>query len=125
MMCALQTHDPETAVALALSMAEQQSSPQVLPVGHAAHHHDTFKMVVVVRADLGMSAGKIAAQCVHAALAAYRQSQVRATPWLRAWESQGEATICLQCSGDDELQVLKTTERATCRLLACVKATIV
>jgi peptidyl-tRNA hydrolase len=62
-------------------------------------------MVIVVRADLGMSAGKIAAQSVHAALAAYRHAQEKMPSSLRAWEGQGAATICLQCSGDEQLQV--------------------
>jgi hypothetical protein len=109
-----QTHDPETAVALALSMAEQPSSLQSLPDAHTAHDRLRFKMVVVVRADLGMSAGKIAAQCVHAALAAYRKSMLQSTPWVRAWENQGEATVCLQCNSDDELQVLQRARGTTC-----------
>ncbi len=92
-----QTGDPETAVALALSLAEQPPPP---------HAPEKFKMVLVVRGDLGMSAGKVAAQCVHAALAAYRQALAQAPLLVRAWEGQGETTICVQCSGDEELQVV-------------------
>ncbi len=98
-------------MALALSLAEQPSRQvgltltQFLPAAIPTLELQKFKMVVVVRADLGMSPGKIAAQCVHAALAAYRQGVVQALPWVREWERQGEATICLQCGSDAELQV--------------------
>ncbi len=81
-----------------MSLAEQP------PPTHAP---EKLKMVLVARADLGMSTGKIAAQCVHAALAAYRQALAQVPRFVRAWESQGEATICLQCSGDEELQVMQ------------------
>lgn len=104
---ALQTNDPETAVALALSMAEQPAALQFSPAPAApsALALEKFKMVVVVRGDLGMSAGKVAAQSVHAALAAYRQALAQSPQFVRAWEAQGEATICVQCSGEQELQV--------------------
>jgi hypothetical protein len=51
-------------------------------------------MVLVVRKDLGMSPGKIAAQCVHAALGAYREassaSNGPALDGVAMWESQGQ-----------------------------------
>jgi hypothetical protein len=90
-------------VALALSMAEHPAALQLSPAPPAPS--DKLKMVVVVRSDLGMSAGKVAAQSVHAALAAYRQALAHSPQFVRAWEAQGEATICVQCSGDQELQV--------------------
>ncbi len=98
-------------MALAMSVVEQPASAalQQLPSEPSL---EKFKMVLVVRADLGMSAGKIAAQCVHAALAGYRQALVQAPQFVSAWESQGEATICLQCSGDEELQVYEVRCRS-------------
>ena len=34
-----------------------------------------YKMVLLVRTDLGMAKGKVAAQCAHAALACYKKGQ--------------------------------------------------
>jgi len=67
------------------------------------------KMVLVVRTDLGMTKGKIAAQCSHATLACYKnflrkdpKSQI-----LRRWERQGQAKVALQVKSEDELDVLE------------------
>ena len=45
-----------------------------------------MQVVLVVARALGMSAGKVGAQCAHAAVGLYRQLVVRRAPWLRAWE---------------------------------------
>jgi peptidyl-tRNA hydrolase, PTH2 family len=45
-----------------------------------------IQVVLVVARALGMSAGKVGAQCAHAAVGLYRQLAVRRAPWLRAWE---------------------------------------
>ncbi|PQE04977.1 hypothetical protein CJF30_00004763 [Rutstroemia sp. NJR-2017a BBW] len=67
------------------------------------------KMVLVVRTDLGMTKGKIAAQCSHATLACYKnflrkdpKSQI-----LRRWERQGQAKVALQVKSEDDLDVLE------------------
>ena len=64
---------------------------------------EPLKMVLVVRSDLQMSPGKVAAQCVHAALGAVRESDSTS---IQIWESSGEATICLKCSSIDEMNAL-------------------
>jgi peptidyl-tRNA hydrolase, PTH2 family len=50
---------------------------------------DTYelKMVLLVRNDLGMSKGKIAAQCSHAAVGCYQASQSKKQwrDWVQAW----------------------------------------
>lgn len=63
------------------------------------------KMVLVVRTDLGMTKGKIAAQCSHAALACYKRFLFSnpTSPTLRSWERQGQAKITLQVKSEDEL----------------------
>ena len=50
--------------------------------------NEDLKMVCLVRADLEMSSGKVAAQCVHACLGAYRRSRNDAI--LVQWESTGD-----------------------------------
>ncbi|RFU25397.1 hypothetical protein B7463_g10933, partial [Scytalidium lignicola] len=67
------------------------------------------KLVLVVRTDLGMTKGKIAAQCSHATLACYKNFLRHApnSPTLRRWERQGQAKVALQVKSQDELEVLQ------------------
>ncbi|KAJ1454081.1 peptidyl-tRNA hydrolase PTH2-domain-containing protein [Pelagophyceae sp. CCMP2097] len=53
------------------------------------------KLVIVVRSGLGMSVGKVAAQCCHAALAAQRALVLKDPELAARWEESGEATIVL------------------------------
>lgn len=69
----------------------------------------TVKMVLVVRSDLGMSAGKVAAQCVHAALGAYRLAAASNAPLMAVWEDSGEKTVCLRCKDEAEIHELQNT----------------
>jgi PTH2 family peptidyl-tRNA hydrolase len=71
---------------------------------YGGSYSDPMKMVLVVRTDLGMTAGKIAAQCVHAALGCVRGSD---TIPLAIWEGSGEATVCLRCDSYAEMQALE------------------
>ena len=50
-----------------------------------------YKMVLVVRMDLKMSAGKVAAQCSHATLGLYRDvlNEPKYLTALRTWERTG------------------------------------
>lgn len=70
-----------------------------------------MKMVLVVRSDLGMSAGKVAAQCVHGALGAVRVAEPSK---VRAWELGGESTICLRCDNADEMNNLRSRTAEAC-----------
>jgi len=72
------------------------------------------KLVLVVRTDLGMTKGKIAAQCSHATLACYKRF-LRDAPRsliLRRWERQGQAKVALQVKSQDELDVLQAQARS-------------
>ncbi|KAL2821896.1 peptidyl-tRNA hydrolase PTH2-domain-containing protein [Aspergillus granulosus] len=70
---------------------------------------EEVKLVLVVRTDLGMTKGKIAAQCSHATLACYKYlvSHTTNSAILRRWESQGQAKIALQTKSEEELQLLQ------------------
>ncbi|KAF4623202.1 hypothetical protein D9613_001624 [Agrocybe pediades] len=68
---------------------------------------DDCKMVLVVRTDLGMSSGKIAAQCSHAALACYKTLSAKNPTLLRQWERTGQAKVTLQCGSEDEMLLLQ------------------
>ncbi|KAI9893859.1 MAG: hypothetical protein M1814_005412 [Vezdaea aestivalis] len=70
--------------------------------------NEECKMVLVARTDLGMSTGKLAAQCSHATLACYKSFLKKAptSPILKRWERQGQAKITLQVKSEEELEVL-------------------
>ncbi|OLY82820.1 Peptidyl-tRNA hydrolase 2, mitochondrial [Smittium mucronatum] len=61
------------------------------------------KLTLVVRADLGMTKGKVAAQCCHAALACYKTSMKKDPNAVRQWEETGQAKITLKCNSEHEL----------------------
>jgi PTH2 family peptidyl-tRNA hydrolase len=54
-----------------------------------------------------MTKGKIAAQCCHATLAAYKAVQRRQPAVLDAWENHGQPKITLKVNGEVELLELK------------------
>ena len=69
---------------------------------------EDLKLVLVVRSDLQMTSGKMAAQCVHAALSVVRLIENRNPLVLETWRRKGEPTICLRCSSEDELNSLES-----------------
>ncbi|KAL7312915.1 hypothetical protein PS15m_008620 [Mucor circinelloides] len=80
----------------------------VLPEGQIdVNKYDNFKMTLVVRSDLGMTKGKIAAQCGHATLACYKAAKKVNPLLLRAWETSGQAKVALKCDSEDKLLELQ------------------
>lgn len=67
------------------------------------------KLVLVVRPDLKMRGGKIAAQCSHATLACFQSVSKTCPALCRRWEKTGQAKIALRGDegGEDELVVLQ------------------
>ena len=61
------------------------------------------KMVLVVRTDLGMQKGKVAAQCAHAAVMCYKKALADQPKVLSSWETLGQTKVCLKVGGEDEL----------------------
>ncbi|WOL20536.1 putative peptidyl-tRNA hydrolase 2 isoform X2 [Canna indica] len=68
---------------------------------------DELKMVLVVRQDLKMGAGKIASQCAHAATGMYADLLQSNRSILRQWEQYGQAKIVLSCKNQQEMNKLK------------------
>ncbi|CAO3690071.1 unnamed protein product [Rhizopus stolonifer] len=69
--------------------------------------YDNFKLTLVVRSDLGMTKGKIAAQCGHATLACYKAVKIVNPDILKAWEYSGQAKVALKCNSEDTLLELQ------------------
>ncbi|KFP11912.1 peptidyl-tRNA hydrolase 2, mitochondrial [Egretta garzetta] len=65
-----------------------------------------FKMVLIVRNDLKMGKGKVAAQCSHAAVSAYKQVQRRNPELLKQWEYCGQPKVVLKAPDEETLMQL-------------------
>lgn len=62
------------------------------------------KLTLVVRADLGMGRGKIAAQASHAAVAAALAST--GTPDFAAWLRDGQPKVVLRANSEEQLYAI-------------------
>ncbi|XP_076024945.1 peptidyl-tRNA hydrolase 2, mitochondrial [Genypterus blacodes] len=62
-----------------------------------------FKMILVVRNDLKMGKGKVAAQCSHAAVSAYKQVQRRNPDLLKQWEYCGQPKVVVKAPDEETL----------------------
>ena len=65
-----------------------------------------MKQAIVVRKDIKMGKGKLAAQCCHASLGSYKRTD---RDIVGEWEDDGCAKIVLKVQTLDELFVLKET----------------
>ena len=61
------------------------------------------KMMFLIRTDLKMSKGKIAAQCSHAAINMYKDLIKMNNQYLEDWEKTGTKKITLKCKNQKEL----------------------
>ncbi|KAJ2498419.1 hypothetical protein GGH96_004334 [Coemansia sp. RSA 1972] len=86
--------------------SKKQNYAEMLSAG------EDMKLVLIIRTDLGMSKGKIAAQCSHAALACYKQAVKRAPAMVKTWEMLGQGKVTLKCADEDELLELQRSARA-------------
>ena len=70
-----------------------------------------YKQVIVLRTDLEMSKGKIAAQAGHAAVSAAEEARKRRPDWWRAWLEEGQCKIAVRVESEEEL--LELEKKAT------------
>jgi PTH2 family peptidyl-tRNA hydrolase len=64
-----------------------------------------LKQVIVVRSDLKMGKGKLAAQVAHASLGAYRKASESAR---EEWNSSGEMKVVVKVSSLEELMLISS-----------------
>ena len=77
------------------------------------------KMILVVRSDLGMTKGKAAAQCAHAAVMCYKKATKDTPQLLKQWEMFGQAKVAVKAEGQEALKQLKKSAEAK-GLVACL-----
>ena len=63
-----------------------------------------MKQVMIVRTDLKMRKGKIAAQCCHGSLGSYKKTDPKK---IRKWENEAYAKVVLKVQTKEELLELK------------------
>ena len=64
---------------------------------------EVVKMVLVVRNDLKMGKGKVAAQCSHAAVAAFKKSKSKCPVVLKSWERTGQQKVVVKVDSEEQL----------------------
>ncbi len=65
-----------------------------------------MKQAIVVRSDLKMGKGKLAAQVAHASLASAEEAMSRKGAWFDDWKGGGQAKIVLKVRSEEELREL-------------------
>lgn len=68
-----------------------KSAPKIYPAVSG-----DLKLVLVVRTDLGMTKGKVAAQCSHATLGCYKNALEECPQVVSLWERIGQKKIALK-----------------------------
>ncbi|KAJ3078505.1 hypothetical protein HK102_004461, partial [Quaeritorhiza haematococci] len=69
------------------------------------------KMVLVIRTDLEMTKGKVAAQCSHATLANYKAMMKTDPQTLAIWERNGQTKVTLKIKSEEEMLALQEKAR--------------
>ncbi|MEM4946878.1 MAG: peptidyl-tRNA hydrolase Pth2 [Thermosphaera sp.] len=62
-----------------------------------------LKQVIAVRADLGMSKGKLAVQVAHASVSAAFEAFERKREWFEEWVRSGQKKVVVKVNGEEEL----------------------
>jgi len=71
----------------------------------------SYKMVIVVRTDIKMSKGKVAAQAGHAAVSAAEYARKNRPEWWMPWISEGQCKIAVKAKSEQEINDLERKAR--------------
>ena len=66
-----------------------------------------YKMIVVVRSDLTLSKGKLAAQVAHAAVACALETKQKKPAWFKKWNDEGAKKAVVQVDTEDDFYPLR------------------
>jgi len=66
-----------------------------------------YKLVVVIRDDLKMTPGKLAAQVAHAAVTCALEAKAKKAKWFSEWYREGQRKVVLRAGDVEELRSLK------------------
>jgi PTH2 family peptidyl-tRNA hydrolase len=71
----------------------------------------SYKMVIVLRTDIKMSKGKVAAQAGHAAVSAAEYARKNRPEWWMPWISEGQCKIAVKAKSEQEINELERKAR--------------
>lgn len=103
------TTDPDFTSPVELVRPENLPSAKMFGTGFSVMPSDAeieWKVVIVVRKDLNMGVGKIAAQCAHAAVGIYKRLAQSSVANLQKWEKNGQKKVVVGVDSEQELYVL-------------------
>ncbi len=66
-----------------------------------------YKLVIVIRDDLKMTPGKLAAQVAHAAVTCALEAKAKKAKWFSEWYREGQRKVVLRAGDVDELYLLR------------------
>ena len=66
-----------------------------------------FKQVIIVRRDINMGTGKIAAQVAHAAVMGAENVKTVRREWFKAWFAAGQAKVVVKVKDIEELMTVR------------------
>jgi len=67
----------------------------------------TYKQVIAVRIDLGMSKGKTAVQVAHGSVSAAERARITKQEDWRAWMREGQKKVAVKVSSEEEIMELR------------------
>lgn len=73
-----------------------------------------FKQVIIVRRDINMGTGKIAAQVAHAAVMGAEKVETSRREWFKAWFAAGQAKVVVKVKNFEELMAVKKRAEEFC-----------
>jgi PTH2 family peptidyl-tRNA hydrolase len=71
----------------------------------------SYKQVIVVRTDIKMSKGKVAAQAGHAAVSAAEYARKNRPEWWSPWTREGQCKIAVKAKSEQEILELERKAR--------------
>jgi len=71
-----------------------------------------YKQAIIIRTDLKMSKGKIAAQAGHAAVSAAEEARKKHQGWWNSWLEEGQCKVALRVKSEQELLRLEKEAKA-------------
>jgi peptidyl-tRNA hydrolase, PTH2 family len=73
-----------------------------------------FKQVIVVRRDVSMGTGKMAAQVAHAAVMGAEKAKARKREWFDSWFKGGQAKVVVKVKTIEELIEIRKRAEQLC-----------
>jgi PTH2 family peptidyl-tRNA hydrolase len=71
----------------------------------------SYKQIIVIRTDIKMSKGKIAAQAGHAAVSASEYARKNRPEWWSPWIGEGQCKIAVKVNSEQEILELERKAR--------------